>query len=128
MTSGLLTSHSHRRLNSLTGEWVLVSPQRTLRPWQGIELSGELVRTSNAISSSRILGWPASADDVSMDVSNTAPRPSVLVIVGACMRVKKSGNRSSPSEPTTVVRPPRTSSAVPGSVTQSGNAGVLMAR
>lgn len=25
----------HRRLNLLTGEWVLVSPQRTERPWQG---------------------------------------------------------------------------------------------
>jgi len=25
----------HRRLNALTGEHVLVSPQRTLRPWQG---------------------------------------------------------------------------------------------
>ena len=25
----------HSRLNPLTGEWVLVSPQRTLRPWQG---------------------------------------------------------------------------------------------
>lgn len=28
-------AHPHRRLNSLTGEWVLVSPQRTARPWQG---------------------------------------------------------------------------------------------
>jgi UDPglucose--hexose-1-phosphate uridylyltransferase len=26
----------HRRLNALTGEWVLVSPHRTARPWQGM--------------------------------------------------------------------------------------------
>ena len=29
------TEHPHRRLNVLTGDWVLVSPHRTKRPWQG---------------------------------------------------------------------------------------------
>jgi UDPglucose--hexose-1-phosphate uridylyltransferase len=30
-----LAQHPHRRLNQLTGEWLLVSPHRALRPWQG---------------------------------------------------------------------------------------------
>lgn len=33
--------HPHRRLNPLSDEWILVSPHRTQRPWQGQQEKGE---------------------------------------------------------------------------------------
>ena len=35
MSSFNITDHPHRRFNTLTGEWILVSPHRAKRPWNG---------------------------------------------------------------------------------------------
>lgn len=37
MTDFNILDHPHRRYNALTGEYVLVSPHRTKRPWQGAQ-------------------------------------------------------------------------------------------
>ena len=48
LKSKALLEQPHRRLNALTGEWVLVSPQRTERPWQGqVEVADSVTRPSH---------------------------------------------------------------------------------
>jgi hypothetical protein len=39
--------HPHRRFNPLTGEFVLVSPHRTKRPWKGISMINFLFFRNN---------------------------------------------------------------------------------
>ena len=41
----IFKNSSHRRKNILTGEWVLVSPHRTKRPWQGMQEQAKELKT-----------------------------------------------------------------------------------
>jgi UDPglucose--hexose-1-phosphate uridylyltransferase len=41
-----LSGHPHRRYNPLLDEWILVSPHRTRRPWQG--KTGEIIKPTGA--------------------------------------------------------------------------------
>ena len=52
-----LQDYSHKRFNILTGEWVLVSPHRAKRPWQGQkeEISNE--KASNSRSYLLFMCW-----------------------------------------------------------------------
>lgn len=54
-----LNAAPHRRYNILTGEWVLVSPHRTKRPWQG--------KTETAVAQGR----PAYVEDCYLCPGNT---------------------------------------------------------
>lgn len=67
-----LNNDPHRRLNILTGDWILVSPHRAKRPWQGqTEVPSKEVRPSYEPSCYLCPGNTRVSGEVNPDYSNT---------------------------------------------------------
>ena len=63
---------SHRRKNILTGEWVLVSPHRTKRPWQGMQEQGKELKTLEYDSNCYLCpGNTRANNEINPDYKNT---------------------------------------------------------
>ena len=99
MTSALddiTQTKPHRRRNALTGEWILVSPQRAARPWQGaVEspptnnlpshdancyLCAGNTRANGAVNPNYVGSWAFSNDfaALTMDTSHMPPSDDAL--------------------------------------------------
>ena len=63
---------SHRRKNILTGEWVLVSPHRTKRPWQGMQEQAKELKTLKYDSNCYLCpGNTRANNEINPDYKNT---------------------------------------------------------
>jgi UDPglucose--hexose-1-phosphate uridylyltransferase len=63
---------SHRRKNILTGEWVLVSPHRTKRPWQGMQEQAKELETLKYDSNCYLCpGNTRANNEINPDYKNT---------------------------------------------------------
>jgi hypothetical protein len=71
--------------------------------------TGAVMNRKSVISSSWMPN-PPDAQLAHMLASSTPPTPSVVALVGACSRMKKSPKRTIPAAPTTVKNAPMTSS------------------
>ena len=77
------TKDPHRRFNPLTREWVLVSPHRTDRPWQGQMEAGAVDAQPDYDPDCYLCPGNARAGGIQLLVSNSRSNPGAFHAVAS---------------------------------------------
>src|SRR5208283_1125180 len=75
-----LTSHPHKRFDPLRRQWILVSPHRTERPWQGSPKQVRRIHSNGMIRN--VICARATSGPVAYGILHTpAPSPSTMILL-----------------------------------------------